>query len=244
MRKRLTAEGLLAEPWVKGLTSSAAPLPQAHRDALAAFQEGRRVWRAAIDAAALFLGSPNTALGVVQATCGGASSGTGATAAPLPASAEEELRRAYAVYDKDGNGAIDLEELREVMASLHIGGIGANAAEVMRAIDVDGSGGIDFEEFKRVMRPLYDSSGAALRRIFSVFDADGSGFIDSKELSVMLQKLGLGKDACTKEALERVFAAADLDHNGKVDFLEFAGLFAKSAALGVGTTSSTPGVAA
>jgi hypothetical protein len=35
------------------------------------------------------------------------------------------------VYDKDGNGSIDSEELREVMRSLHVGGPGASVADVM-----------------------------------------------------------------------------------------------------------------
>ena len=89
------------------------------------------------------------------------------------------------------------------------------------------------------MRPLYDASASALRKIFAMFDADGSGFIDVAELGVVLNKLGLGKDADTHEALERVFAAADTDGNGKVDFAEFTSLFARAAA----STTSLPATA-
>jgi len=85
-------------------------------------------------------------------------------------------------------------------------------------------------QFKTLVCPLYDASGAALRKIFSLFDEDGSGYINSKELGVMLSKLGLGKDADTQEALSRVFATADLDGNGKVDFAEFTCLFSKANA--------------
>ena len=80
-----------------------------------------------------------------------------------------------------------------------------------------------------MVRPLYDTSGEALRKIFNLFDADKSGYIEKKELLVMLQRLGLGKDACTKDALQKVFAAADLNDDDRVDFAEFTGLFARAA---------------
>ena len=231
--KRLTADGLLAEPWVGGLKTPKRSFPKSHRDALQAFQEGRRLWRAAIDATALFLGSPHMAHGVMSAVAAGDGSGrkkksAAAGSVALPESADEELHRAFAVYDKDGNGTIDLDELRGVMQRL--GGLGADAAEVMRSIDSDGDGILSYDEFKLLVRPLYDSSGAALRKIFELFDTDSSGYIDMAELSVMLQKLGLGKGLETKDALDRVFAAADVDGNGRVDFLEFTGLFPAAAA--------------
>ena len=228
--KRLTAAALLEEPWVRGADAPTQPLPPSHREKLAAFQAGRRTWRAAADAAALFLGSPHTAHGVASAAGGDA---------PLPESAEEELRTAFRVYDKDGNGDIDLDELRDVVTALHVGGRGADALEVMSAADTNGDGRISFEEFKQLVRPLYDASASALRKIFAMFDADGSGFIDVAELGVVLNKLGLGKDADTHEALERVFAAADTDGNGKVDFAEFTSLFARAAA----STTSLPATA-
>jgi len=238
--KRFTAEQLLEQPWVVGTTCSKEALPSCHREKLQQYNEGRRTWRAAIDAAALFLGSPHMAIhtsssAALHATASSTNVGASSASAPvvahkLPDSAEDELRRAFQVYDKDGNGSIDSEELREVMRSLHVGGPGASVADVMARADTDGDGSISFDEFKTLVCPLYDASGAALRKIFSLFDEDGSGYIDSKELGVMLSKLGLGKDADTQEALSRVFATADLDGNGKVDFAEFTCLFSKANA--------------
>ena len=74
-------------------------------------------------------------------------------------------------------------------------------------------------QFTVLVRPLYDESGAALRRAFDLFDADGSGFIDRSELSVMLRRLGFGWQGA------HVFAAADADGDGKVNFHEFVELF-------------------
>ena len=232
--KRSTAEKLLAEPWVVGVDAPKQPLPPGHRKKLQEFQEGRRVWRAAVDAAALFLGSPHMSV----ASAAGGESDAGAA---LPETAEEELRRAFAVYDKDGNGSIDLDELRDVMTSLHVGGLSADAAavNVMQSVDTDGDGSVSFDEFKVLVRPLYDASSAALRKIFELFDEDKSGFIDTEELGIVLQRLGLGKGATTLDALDKVFAAADTDGDGKVDFLEFTSLFARAADRSSAATDST-----
>lgn len=123
-----------------------------------------------------------------------------------------------------------------------MGGLGTDALDVMRSVDTDGNGRIEFDEFVQLVRPLYDASASALRATFDLFDADKSGYIDLSELDVMLQRLGLGKDASTHEALQRVFAAVDTDGNGKVDFVEFSGLFV-SAAAAPSTAADAPAVA-
>lgn len=48
-----------------------------------------------------------------------------------------------------------------------------SAVEVMARADTDGDGSVSFSEFKKLVGPLYDASGAALRKIFGLFDADG-----------------------------------------------------------------------
>ena len=118
------------------LGASCGRLPPSHREALQAFQDGRRLWRAAIGAAALFLGSPHmahrrsvqrasaahhaptSADGGGAASGGGGADGGGADGGGADGggadggggggsmeSADEELRRAFAVYDRDGNGS-------------------------------------------------------------------------------------------------------------------------------------------
>lgn len=192
---RPTAAQLLARSaWVRGERASDKPLPRSDA-CLKAHQQGRQMWRAAIDAAALFLGSPQTATATAQQTAaadaaaagkstpagrvrlslggwlqkgidalesvtgldidgdgkvgaspnkgqgkrqkvGGtpsSSAGTASGAVALPEAAEEELRRAFAVYDKDDSGGIDAEELRSVMKSL--GCHGQEAARRMAEID-------------------------------------------------------------------------------------------------------------
>jgi calmodulin len=64
---------------------------------------------------------------------------------------DEELREAFKVFDKDGNGFISASELRSVMASLGEKLTDEEVEEMMREADADGDGQVNFEEFVRMM---------------------------------------------------------------------------------------------
>ena len=55
---------------------------------------------------------------------------------------------AFAEYDKDGNGEIDLLEFRELVAALGLDLDPAAAEELFDSIDEDEEGTIDYEEFQ------------------------------------------------------------------------------------------------
>ena len=60
-----------------------------------------------------------------------------------------ELRRVWAAVDKDGNGTLDMEELREVLRMMGREKVTQRGLEAaMKEIDKDDSGDIDFEEFE------------------------------------------------------------------------------------------------
>jgi calcium-dependent protein kinase len=201
---RVTAEALLhSNTWVSGETASDKPLPGSN-NALAGFNNGRRVWRAAIAATQLFVHNPLAVTSAAQ------------KATTLPEAAESELRTAFELYDLDGDGSITISELKQVFRSL--GSSSAQADRMLEEADTSGDGTISFDEFKKLSLASYSSSGDALRKVFDYFDADGSGFIDRAELSVMLRKLGFGWQG------SGIFKAADTDGDGKVSFAEFCAL--------------------
>ena len=53
---------------------------------------------------------------------------------------EEEIREAFKVFDKDGNGYISAAELRHVMTNLGEKLSEAEVSEMIREADVDGDG--------------------------------------------------------------------------------------------------------
>ncbi|EDR09945.1 uncharacterized protein LACBIDRAFT_318309 [Laccaria bicolor S238N-H82] len=65
--------------------------------------------------------------------------------------AEEEMRQAFLVFDKDGSGQISKSELKQVMRSLGEYLTDQEVEEMIREADGDGDGEIDFQEFQRMM---------------------------------------------------------------------------------------------
>ena len=64
---------------------------------------------------------------------------------------EEEIKEAFRVFDKDGNGFISAAELRHVMTNLGEKLTDEEVDEMIREADVDGDGQIPYEEFVKMM---------------------------------------------------------------------------------------------
>ncbi|XP_041436174.1 calcium-binding protein 7 isoform X1 [Xenopus laevis] len=71
----------------------------------------------------------------------------------------EEIREAFKVFDRDGNGFISKQELGTAMRSL---GYMPNEVElevIIQRLDMDGDGQVDFEEFVTLLGPKITTSG-------------------------------------------------------------------------------------
>lgn len=64
---------------------------------------------------------------------------------------EEEIKEAFKVFDKDGNGFISAAELRHVMTNLGEKLTDEEVDEMIREADVDGDGQINYEEFVKMV---------------------------------------------------------------------------------------------
>uniref|UniRef100_A0A8C5GN18 Calcium-binding protein 7-like n=1 Tax=Gouania willdenowi TaxID=441366 RepID=A0A8C5GN18_GOUWI len=70
-----------------------------------------------------------------------------------------EIREAFKVFDRDGNGFISKQELGMAMRSL---GYMPNEVElevIIQRLDMDGDGQVDFEEFVTLLGPKLTASG-------------------------------------------------------------------------------------
>ena len=70
---------------------------------------------------------------------------------------EEEIREAFRVFDKDGNGFISAAELRHVMTNLGEKLTDEEVDEMIREADIDGDGQVNYEgktQLKRKVFPL------------------------------------------------------------------------------------------
>nr|ATZ76613.1 troponin C [Nephotettix cincticeps] len=63
----------------------------------------------------------------------------------------EELKEAFRLYDKEGNGYISTGVLREILKELDDKLTSDDLDQIITEIDTDGSGTVDFDEFMEVM---------------------------------------------------------------------------------------------
>ncbi|XP_052124760.1 troponin C, isoallergen Bla g 6.0101-like isoform X2 [Frankliniella occidentalis] len=64
---------------------------------------------------------------------------------------KDELRQAFLLFDREGNGYITTEQLREILFELDGTITPSDMDNIIDEIDADGSGTVDFEEFMAVM---------------------------------------------------------------------------------------------
>merc|ERR1711976_277512 len=62
-----------------------------------------------------------------------------------------ELKGAFRVYDKEGQGFITTDQLREIIAELDPRLTSEDLDGIIDEIDEDGSGTMDFDEFRQMM---------------------------------------------------------------------------------------------
>lgn len=151
-----------------------------------------------------------------------------------------ELRRVFATFDKNGDGLITREELRESLRGLQISVSDEEVEEAVAGSDANGDGRIDLDEFCGLLesmsavgsavgssssdRSLGDGEcggeEAELKEAFDVFDRNGDGVITVEELEGVLSSLGMSEGKRAK-ACEEMIRKVDVDGDGMVNFDEF-----------------------
>ncbi|OMP14102.1 Calcium-binding EF-hand [Corchorus olitorius] len=127
-----------------------------------------------------------------------------------------------AVFGMEGNGRINKEKTRQVVANLGLVepddcSFDLGLAEEEDVLNVGG-----------VMNVMESSDGSTKRDIntellqqaFRIFDEDGNGFIDAVELKRVLQCLGLDH-GWDMPQIHTMLNVVDLNLDGKIDFTEF-----------------------
>ena len=64
---------------------------------------------------------------------------------------EEQVQKAFKVYDRDNNNEIEIDDLRRIMVNLSDKLTDEEMEEIAREADEDGNGVIDHEEFVRML---------------------------------------------------------------------------------------------
>jgi Ca2+-binding EF-hand superfamily protein len=141
----------------------------------------------------------------------------------LSADEVEKCREAFLKFDKDGNGAIDIWELREILRTLNNEPTEEELIAMVEQADEDGSGSIEFGEFleliasqKVASRAHKDDDSDTLESFVALGgNHDKSGHIDPELLADAVKAYGLNVD------LTKFMVEVDTDVSGFIDHDEW-----------------------
>jgi len=198
-RKRFTAEQAFNHYWIQNLApnASGAILSREALSNFSAFRQQNKFMKAALTV----------------------------IAQQVDETAIANLKEMFKSLDKDGDGTLTLEEMREGLAKSNVE-VPVNLEEIMKAVDSDGSGEIDYTEFlaATIDRKKYTQEDVCWAA-FRVFDLDGNGKITKDELATVFSGGGVTKLEETfgleREEIEKLIEEVDQDGDGEIDFEEF-----------------------
>ena len=136
-----------------------------------------------------------------------------------------QWRRIFDLFDDDGEGSIDRNEMRDLMRKFSPEATIDEIEAVCDALDSDGGGDISFEEFFDFTQKLIfhmasvGDTRALAGDMFRLIDADNSGEITVHEMHAVVSDL-LGLDLSVEDVFN-VVQDIDEDGNGELDLEEF-----------------------
>ena len=138
--------------------------------------------------------------------------------ADIPEDQHEEFKQAFALFDKDGNGCVDANELGQVLASLGQIPTEDEIKRMINEVDGDMNGTIEFPEFVKMMKSKMarKENEEEIQEAFNAFDPDGSGSITSSSLK---QAFAAMNESFTDKEINEMIKVVGTD--GSVNFNQF-----------------------
>ena len=143
----------------------------------------------------------------------------------VPKDKINEYKEAFDMFDKDGSGTIDVNEIVKIMKNFGYPIKKSEAQKLISQIDDNGDGELDFEEFVTLMEKqtnyVDETDEELLLKAFRAFDKDLDGKISNHEFKYILTEMGKVGNKLTEDELNYLFNENNLDFNGVLDYKKF-----------------------
>merc|ERR1712086_767053 len=145
--------------------------------------------------------------------------GTTMGAGDLTLQQKQEIKEAFDLFDTDGSGSIDANELKTAMRALGFAPKKEEISRMLGDLDIDGNGTVEHEEFEGLMAGKM-SGGNAKDEVLKTFAiiADGGDKISLANLYAIGKELG---ESIAEEDLQDWIDEADTDGDGMISESEF-----------------------
>ncbi|CAF1991292.1 unnamed protein product [Rotaria magnacalcarata] len=146
---------------------------------------------------------------------------SGSTTTEVGSEQIDQIRDAFAVFDKEMTGSITTEQFSKVLDDLGYNVPESELTTLINQLDMDKSGTIEFEEYLSFMLTFIKKNITTednLKDAFNLFDQNNDGYIETKDLREIMTNLG---EKITDEDIDEMMREADIDKDFKVNFYEF-----------------------
>merc|ERR1712137_1000192 len=139
----------------------------------------------------------------------------------------QQIAQAFQLFDTDGSGTIETQELKIAMRALGFELKQEEIGKMVRDVDEDGSGAVDYPEFLEMMahKKLNRDPVEEIDKAFKLFDDDQTGRVSFKNLQRVAKELG---ERLTDEELQEMIDEVDRDGDGEVNNEEFQRIMKKT----------------
>jgi Ca2+-binding EF-hand superfamily protein len=140
----------------------------------------------------------------------------------------QEMKEAFDIFDKKGNGIIQIGEMIEALAVLKVDEKYRSIFNLFKRLEDEFPKGVTFKEFMEHLQFMFGNieNGPGLTRFFEMLDIENKKYLDKERLGEIALEVG---EHLTEQEIEELIEYDFNVTDGKVDVDSFYLMMIKSA---------------
>ena len=132
-----------------------------------------------------------------------------------------KLKANFNNFDKDQDGLISYQELKELMKQTSKSFIEADLQDLLNETDINEKGQINCKTYIDIISKLNrkNDTDDEIIEVFKIFDKDNSGLISTKKIMDVFLKID---ENIKEEEVLQMIKECDIDQDGYLNFEEFS----------------------